>query len=187
MAEATPRELLVRDPLSDVTRKERRLLLLVSLIGIAFVKTGLYPTKISALGIECSQADQRAMTLVLCFVVLYFLVAFFLYAVSDFLAWRLEYIAAMKKVYEERRKTIEEKRKEKRKIDRSMIEEMQDNLYQQQTEDAFRQLVSRNRFVIRSVGPTAILRALLEFLFPIVIGVYASVVLWLAKAPTAIT
>ena len=37
------------DPLSDVIRKQKRSLLLVSAIGIAIVQTGLVPTKISAL------------------------------------------------------------------------------------------------------------------------------------------
>ena len=43
MTEAGAAEVAVRDPLTQVTRHERRFLLSVSIIGIAFVKTGLVP------------------------------------------------------------------------------------------------------------------------------------------------
>ncbi len=52
-------------------------------------KTGLLPTEISALGIKFDVADQKALLSVLAAVVVYFTVACSLYAVSDFLAWRL--------------------------------------------------------------------------------------------------
>jgi len=40
------------DPLSEVTRRERRALLGVSALSIAMSITHLIPTKISALGVE---------------------------------------------------------------------------------------------------------------------------------------
>lgn len=77
----------VYDPLSEVTRKERRLLLGMSTIGIAIVRTGLLPTKISALGIEFGAADQRSLLNILAVITAYFLVAFVVYAASDWVAW----------------------------------------------------------------------------------------------------
>jgi hypothetical protein len=62
-------------------------LLGVSATGIAIVKTGLVPSKISALGVEFAQADKRALLVIIGFVVLYFIVGFVLYAMSDFYAW----------------------------------------------------------------------------------------------------
>ena len=44
-AEPSAAEVLVRDPLTPVTRKERLYLLAVSMIGIAMVKTGLVPDR----------------------------------------------------------------------------------------------------------------------------------------------
>jgi hypothetical protein len=44
---AKPPEVRVRDPLSEVTRKERRILLGTSALGIIVAKVGLVPTKIT--------------------------------------------------------------------------------------------------------------------------------------------
>jgi hypothetical protein len=81
---------ILKDPLSDVTRKERVYLLATSTIGIAIVKTGLVPSEISALGIQFEEANQSTLLLLLGMIVAYFLVAFIIYAVADFFAW-LEY------------------------------------------------------------------------------------------------
>ena len=81
-------EAKVRDPLSQVTRNERRSLLAVSTLGITLVVTGLVPTKIEALGVEFTQTDQKALLAIIAISTAYFLVAFTIYAVSDFIAWR---------------------------------------------------------------------------------------------------
>jgi uncharacterized membrane protein YqjE len=78
----------VEDPLSEETRKERRALLGASGLGILVVRTGLVPTKISALGIEFSTRDQRSFVVAVAVVVAYFFVAFLIYAISDFIVWR---------------------------------------------------------------------------------------------------
>ena len=53
------------DPLSEVTRKERRVLLGISALGIVIVKSGLVPSKVTALRIEFSKNDQQALILAL--------------------------------------------------------------------------------------------------------------------------
>jgi len=78
------REVAVSDPLSEVTRQERKFLLGASALGVVIVKTGLVPSKISALGIEFEQADQKALLIAVGAVVLYFLFAFIIYGTSDF-------------------------------------------------------------------------------------------------------
>jgi len=81
--------------LSKATRAERRILLGVSMLGVAVANTGLIPSKITALGIEFERADQRALLLILVIVVAYFTVAFAVYATTDFLAWRTEHDEAL--------------------------------------------------------------------------------------------
>jgi hypothetical protein len=87
-------EAAVKDPLSEVTRKERRVLLGFSIICYALVKAELVPTRISAFGIDFSEANQRALLHVLALVVGYLLIAFAVYAASDFVAWRIAFYAA---------------------------------------------------------------------------------------------
>jgi hypothetical protein len=78
-------ERILGDPLSDVTRKQRTYLLGIGAAGIVMVHVGLVPSRISALGITFKQPDQKTLIFLIGLVVAYFLVAFVLYAVTDFL------------------------------------------------------------------------------------------------------
>ncbi len=89
-------EVRVRDPFRDLTRKERRNLLAISAIAWAIVKTGLVPTQISNLGITLTTKDQSALLKVLAVLVGYFLLAFIIYAVSDWLAFTWAHRLALK-------------------------------------------------------------------------------------------
>src|SRR5436305_1787543 len=108
MSEQFSREVSVSDPLSDVTRSERKILLAVSALGILIVQTGLVPSKISALGIEFAQTDQRALLRAVGAIVLYFLCAFLIYAISDLAAWRFKYRRAARFDFEYRKKIASE-------------------------------------------------------------------------------
>jgi hypothetical protein len=79
----------LKDPLSEVTRNERKTLLGLSAIGIVVAKTGLVPTKISALGIEFDARDQTALLRILAGIIAYFVAAFLVYAIPELLAWRV--------------------------------------------------------------------------------------------------
>lgn len=79
------------DPLSPLTRLERRNLLLASFIGLLISKAGLVPTKFSAFGIELTAPQQSAFTLAAALVVAYFLLALLAYAAPDLLSWREKY------------------------------------------------------------------------------------------------
>ncbi|HLA13636.1 MAG TPA: hypothetical protein VJZ25_01310 [Gemmatimonadaceae bacterium] len=142
-------DILLRDPLSDVSRRERRSLLGVSAIAVAIVKTGLVPTKIAALGIEFSSADRASLFKVLAAVVLYFLVAFILYGASDFLAWRLTFHKAVEAAWAE---------KKAKAIDPSDVP------------PEFRP----RRLFLFARSPLSFVRALFEFGLPIVVGLYAA-------------
>jgi ABC-type multidrug transport system fused ATPase/permease subunit len=91
MAE-TPIEVRIRDPLGELTRKERRNLLAISTVAIVVVHTGLVPTRFSGLGIDFGPLERVAFLKILTGAVAYFLVAFVVYAVADWLSgrWRLE-------------------------------------------------------------------------------------------------
>ncbi len=87
MSEPNPVEFLA-DPLSPITRIERRNLLLASTAGILIAKAGLIPTQISALGITLSDPNQSTFIVVMALTVVYFLCAFVVYGVADFFIWR---------------------------------------------------------------------------------------------------
>ena len=97
MSEPIYQQVILKDPLSEETRKERRNLLAVSALGIVMVKSGLIPSKISALGIEFSQADQNVLLYALAIITIYFLLAFIFYALSDFMNYRIAtYVSGVK-------------------------------------------------------------------------------------------
>jgi hypothetical protein len=77
------------DPLSDVTRRERRLLLGTTLLQIAIVFGGLQPHKIETLGIELSSGEIGWLVGLVCLVQSYLGVAFWYYAQSDLHAWAM--------------------------------------------------------------------------------------------------
>jgi hypothetical protein len=77
--------------LSDVTRKERRSLLLSCLVGTAATWGHLIPTEVSAFGITVSEVEQRSLFLLLFLVVLYFSAAFLLYAIPEYRQWRVRH------------------------------------------------------------------------------------------------
>jgi len=91
MSEQDPRlplEIFLRDFLTELTRRERRVLLAVCAIGITIAKTGLVPSRISTLGIEFSGANQQTMLTIIAALVFYFLLEFVINAASDYVIWK---------------------------------------------------------------------------------------------------
>jgi len=86
--EASFREIILRDPLSDVTRKERSYSLGISLAGIVMVRTDLVPSRITTLGITFQETDRKTLFFLVGLVAAYFLVAFVLYGIADILRQR---------------------------------------------------------------------------------------------------
>ena len=170
MAEATvPKsltEIRVRDPLSDVTRKERKALLAASLIGLFIAKTGLLPTEVSALGVKFNFSDQKAILGVLALITAYFLVGFALYAASDFLAWRLAFQLTERELRERRLQMSEEEASREREM---------------------RMRVASGRpgpsNLVLFARPISALRAAFEFLLPVVFATYAVAVLLTTEPP----
>lgn len=159
-----PTNILLRDPLSKETRSERRTLLGASAIGIVIVKTGLVPSKISALGIDFNQADQRSLLLAIAGVVLYFLIAFLIYAGSDFLVWRIAFRDAIRSIL------INNREKEIKRIESAHDVEVE-----------MVRRYPRSLFFLRMSAPMSVLRALFEFGLPILISIYAVILLIRAR------
>ncbi|MBL8440037.1 MAG: hypothetical protein JNK96_02345 [Betaproteobacteria bacterium] len=152
----TPSQIRMRDPLSEITRKERRALLATALLGVAIVKTGLLPSEITALGIKFAGSDQRALLVILAIVIAYLLVAFIIYAASDFLAWRLALHGA-----------IRERMLKSR--DRDEYEMHVECEVEDQMRERFPFLAASPRMVL----PVSIARAIFEFILPLAVGAYA--------------
>ena len=151
--------ILLGDQLSTETRNERRTLLGASALGIVIVKTGLVPSKISALGIEFSQTDKRSLLLATAAIVIYFLIAFLIYALSDFLAWRLN-------IRESQRAGLKERTP-------SPLNPLNDfTEYARQRDENVEKRLPGRRWQTLSL-PISILRAVLEFGVPILISGYA--------------
>ncbi len=83
----------VSDPLSAHGRSLRKSLLLSSIVSAAVAQAGFFPTKISALGLEFTQADRLSVLWLLAIVVTFFLISFIVVAWGDYAAWRMAYMA----------------------------------------------------------------------------------------------
>lgn len=164
MPEQSNKDILLGDPLADVTRKERRTLLGMSVLGVVLVKTGLVPTKISAVGVEFDKTNQQALLGILAIVTLYFLVAFIIYAAADFLAWRRALVAYRV-----------DRMREHARARREMLPDVV------KQEEAFMWEQSKGSVLFGLVGPVSMLRALFEFLLPIGAGLYSVYMLWLSR------
>ena len=165
---------LLRDALSDVTRKERRSLLGISLFGITLSIGGMVPSKIPSLGIVFRPADQQTLLIIVAVIVFYFIVTFIIYAASDYLSWKLEIKSwAIEKVISE-----------SEEVYRNYCP--QPGTPDEEVERDIGKLHKKNRFYFRKVAPLSIFRALFDFGFPIVFGAFALFLLVQAVAGNSI-
>ena len=146
----------LKDPLSDITRKERRNLLLTSIFGILVIKMGLIPTHISALGIELTAPNQQVFPKLVGYIVIYFLIAFFICGLSDFFIWR-------------------------KKLQDYLVSSNVEAMYRTQdddyAEDEAHQGISRAKWLYTKAKPVAYLRIFFEFVIPIAVSIYAILIL----------
>ena len=132
------------------------MLLSISVLSIFVAETGLIPAKISALGIDFEKTDQRAFLIILALVVLYFVIAFALYGMSDFLAWRVTYNDSAAEAYQTFYNRID--RRIRGEEDESKL----------QAPSSWVSLWPR-----RLAVPLSLIRAVFEFLLPVMVGAYA--------------
>lgn len=155
MESGHPLQVILRDPLSEVTRKERRMLLSFSVVGVFVARAGLVPAKISALGIDFERTQQQTLLLLFALVVCYFVAAFVIYGFTDFLAWRIAYHEGSKVTTRELLEgigsgTLQELRQSDRVAEKWIP-----------------------RWPRYAALPASVIRALFDFLLPIIVGAYA--------------
>ena len=168
--------ILVSDCLSEVTRKERRSLLGISMLGIVITQAELVPTKISALGVEFSQANQAVLLLILAFVVGYYLLAFIIYRLADFSVWRLRFGEIAVKDTEELKHSLINESKEHSEPEPEADPDEKVHLSNAESSSIKNRFSSISKSGKRwvAVAPTiSVARAAFDFLLPIVLAVYA--------------
>jgi hypothetical protein len=151
---------LIKDPLSEVTRRERRTFLGVSILAIAVIKANLIPNKITAFGVDIDHVKHQELVTILTAIVIYFLSVFVAYAYTDFLAWRIAFWDALR-AHEIERQKLQNEMDEGAEPDPPELAECYD-----------RQLALSKRAI-----PTSACRAFLDFLLPIFVGLAALMVL----------
>src|SRR5439155_3641993 len=144
-------------PLSDVARKERRSLLGVGVIAILVGKTGLVPAKIENLGVTFTAPEREALLWVLMTIVVYYALAFAFYATSDFLTYRHAVHLGRQEI---RRQRLADAN-------------IKDNLMKPGDPE-----VSSPWSLTRWVAPASVFRAIFDFVVPVLVAVYAIVILW---------
>lgn len=160
MSAPTIVEIMLSDPLSEGTRRKRRILLGVSVLSFFMVKTGLLPKNIPALGVVLAETHQKAFLGITILVVLYFFTAFIIYGLSDFVAWMVSYNKGLKAAHQ------------------SFIDRIDQKIRGTEQESRIRAPNSRwFPWLGRLAVPLSIVRAMFEFVLPLVVGAYAVYVL----------
>jgi hypothetical protein len=182
-AGASSTDLRLGDPLSDVTRKTRLYLLGASTVGVTIVFTGLVPSEIRALGITFARADRRSLLFILSLVIAYFLMAFIIYAASDFLEWRSRLRAAtLGQMVERELGMIMGEGQMEDQAPFAERERQARFAIQRQIEGDLR---SGSLMLFRFTGAVSFLRGLFEFGLPVLYGIIAVVVLLFRAPPPA--
>jgi hypothetical protein len=171
---ARPVEVMLRDPLSDVARRERRSLLGISAVAILVGTSGLIPQKIENLGITFSIPEQTALLRVFTAVVVYYVAAFLIYAMGD----ALRYAHAIYRGTEELRAQFRRQVAERGVPGALKLESaMAAGLGPEVGDPSWR--------LIRLVRPASVVRFTFDFVAPLAIAGYAIYALLGATPATA--
>jgi hypothetical protein len=140
----------------------------LSMLGISIAQGGLLPTQITALGISLNAQEQRTILVLLGLICLYYLVAFLVYALSDFTSWQVAIRDSIVSLWQAPRgdDVEEEDAGERAMRMESFFEKHHPFLH---VSDIF-------------VRPVSKVRAVFEFLIPPIVGVYAVIVLFFTRA-----
>ena len=175
-------EVLLRDPLGPAARGERRNLLAGSVTVLLVTHVGVIPEKIDSLGIRIGSADLKRLGLVFFCVMAYFMVMFMGYAVADLLA-RVHGFVERKQagILEEniRHASIQQQARQGRDRGGSPFGSI---LVRTPTSSDAAQVISQQfpgiHRVRRVSVPAAVIRGILDFVVPVVIGAWALFALW---------
>lgn len=165
----------VTDPLSEVTRKERKALLAACIVGLAISAGGLVPEKIETFGITVTPKQEESLLYILSGVIGYFLVAFAIYAWADLK--RRDTIAAkhrqrVRPVIDDASAKFRRTEERLKKSDVEASKSVQD--------PAFLELAGLSdqiKFAQR-VQRVATIRILVDVYFPMLAGLSAMIMVW---------
>ncbi|MBE3659218.1 hypothetical protein BOO92_21435 [Vibrio navarrensis] len=155
LGHSTLRERL-KEPLTETTRKTRRNLLAAAVTGIVIVQVGLVPKKISAFGIEFSEANQESLLQLVSAVILFYAITFIVYVLSELTAWNI----ALKS--------------EEFEFIMNQKENIRDYIGEGRRDMFFDQI---NRLRL-TANPVFLLRLVVEVLLPLILSGWAIILTW---------
>ena len=147
--------LLARDPLSELSRKARHNLLLAGFASMIITKAQIIPKKISVLGIEFSEPQQDVFLYTLAGLIIYFLVQFSVYLLSD--------------------TTIRSMEAAKLNEDAELL----DSNYKEKKWDAYWRVFGGNEHTIAGMRQY-FWRWTIDVIFPLAFAIYVLFVIWIA-------
>ena len=77
------------NPFTEITRRARKFLLLTSFVGFTVTWAGFVPNQIETLGITLTEMNKNAILILIIFSLLYFISAFWLYANTDLIRYKI--------------------------------------------------------------------------------------------------
>lgn len=170
MTDSDTRQLVLIDPLTDVTRRVRRVLLASGAIGVVIVKTGLVPSKISNLGITFTTADKSSLLIIVASIIIYFFIEFLLYAGSDFIRWQIALrTSLLKNKGRNARKALQpgpHNPNQSLELRQAAASARLEEILEKKLNQYLRPYSQMTPFI-------GILRAFLDFGFPILLGIYS--------------
>jgi hypothetical protein len=158
---SSPADFLL-DPLSEISRKERRNLLISSMLGIIVAEIDLVPKKMSALGIEFSVSSQKSFVVLIMIVICYFIISFIFYGLTDFVIFRKKYQDHLLKAEVESQNWTEEDQRD------------------QDERHATMAIPNTEWFYVWSPRLVKV-RAVVEFIIPVLIGIASIITLCVSR------
>lgn len=164
------------DPLSEVTRKERKSLLISCVVGIAISAGGLVPDKIEALGISIEPNQEESLYYILAGVIAYLLTAFTIYAWSDLKRRDLQ-VERARNGLRPLIKRISKLRQEAEQSLKEAVESQPGSIATNSTISELGTLQSQMKFVgnFQRIGT---IRTIIDIYFPMVLGATCILVVW---------
>ncbi len=144
------------------------------MLGVAVAQAGLLPTEISALGIKFSPSGQGVLLLLFGLVCAYYLIAFLVYAASDYISWKMALRDAFQRIWTGPRERETEPESE------------EEALRQIQRQESLEEFIQKKNSTILIAElmllPISRLRVVFDFVLPVVVGTYSTAVLFLRSA-----
>lgn len=159
----------VLDPLSEVTRRERKTLLLASLLAFAISIGGLVPTEIEALGIKLSQTERDSILLLVSFSIIYLLSGFFIYSLADIRSRNIAIALGRRKISPELSKEIS---KAQSRVKEYIDNKKFDMLHKDPVTKKYF-AASEDLKIAGKAKATGMLRVAFDFYLPIIVGLVA--------------